>query len=303
MKVSGFTFIKNALIYDYPIEEAIRSILPICDEFIVAVGKSDDETLMLIEQIDSNKIKIIETEWDESLREEGRVLALETNKSFSNISNDSDWAFYIQADEVVHEKYLEVIYQTMLQYKDDAQIDGLLFNYLHFYGSYDYVGSSNSWYKYEIRIVRNDKSIYSYKDAQGFRKNNNKKLRVRPIDAYIYHYGWVKDPLAMQRKQENFNKFWHNDKWIQQNIPIVNEFNYNRNIKELSLFSGNHPKVMKKRINEKNWKFTYDITFNRKSLKDKVKDLFSNYFGINLGYKNYKIIRLIGRKISEHNKR
>ena len=61
MKVAGFTFIKNALIYDYPIVEAIQSILPLCDEVVVAVGKSEDKTLELIQSIHPSKIRIIET--------------------------------------------------------------------------------------------------------------------------------------------------------------------------------------------------------------------------------------------------
>ena len=289
MKISGFTFIKNALIYDYPIVEAIKSILPICDEFIVAVGKSDDETLKLINQIDPDKIKIVETQWDESLRLGGRVLAAETDKAFSNISKDSDWGFYIQGDEVVHEKYLDTIYEAMLKYKDEDKIDGLLFKYLHFYGSYSYVGASSNWYQNEIRVVKNDKSIYSYKDAQGFRKKDNEKLRVCPIDSYIYHYGWVKDPKAMQRKQENFNKFWHDDKWINDNIQKASEFNYNKAVSELKKFTGEHPKIMKKRINDKNWKFDYDIAYDKRSLKDKIKQFLKKYFGIDIGYKNYII--------------
>jgi len=292
MKVAGFTFIKNALIYDYPIREAINSILPICDEFIVAVGKSDDDTLNLIKQINTNKIRVIETEWDETQREGGRVLAIETDKAFSNISDDIDWAFYIQGDEVVHEKYLNVIYKAMKQYKDIEQIDGLLFKYLHFYGSYDYIGTASNWYKHEIRVIKNNKSIFSYRDAQGFRKGENEKLRVVPIEACIYHYGWVKELIAMQRKQENFHKYWHDDNWVRKNVPLVEEFDYNRDIKELGRFSGQHPKVMQKRINDKNWGFNYDISIDRKSLKDKIKDILSKYFGVNLEYKNYKIVRL-----------
>ncbi len=122
MKVTGFSFIKNAIIYDYPIVEAIKSILPICDEFVVAVGKSDDETLDLIRAIDS-KITIFETEWDENLREGRRVLAVETDKAFQKIAKDSDWAFYIQGDEVVHEKYLDTIQKAMEKYKDNPKID------------------------------------------------------------------------------------------------------------------------------------------------------------------------------------
>ena len=48
MKVCGFSFIRNAVKYDYPIVESIRSILPICDKFVVAVGNSEDNTLQLI---------------------------------------------------------------------------------------------------------------------------------------------------------------------------------------------------------------------------------------------------------------
>ena len=289
MKVSGFTFIKNALIYDYPIEEAIRSILPICDEFIVAVGKSDDETLQLISQIDTDKIKIIETEWDESLRAGGRILAVETDKAFANIAKDSDWAFYIQGDEVIHQKYLGIIQDAMKKHKDDFNLDGLLFNYLHFYGSYDYVGSSSNWYSNEVRIVRNDKSIYSYRDAQGFRKGNNEKLRVQPVDAFVYHYGWVKEPKAMQQKQENFNKYWHNDEWISDNILVADEFDYSRGMRKLAPFLDQHPEVMKKRISNKNWKFNYDISFNKNSIKDRFKKIMNKYLGIDLGYKNYII--------------
>ena len=138
MKVTGFTFIRNAIKLDYPIVEAINSILPICDNFVVAVGNSEDDTLKLIQSIDPSKISIIQTIWDDTLRENGAVLAIETNKAFQAIGIESDWAFYIQGDEVIHEQYLEIIHKAMVYYKNRNDIDGLLFNYLHFYGSYDY---------------------------------------------------------------------------------------------------------------------------------------------------------------------
>ncbi len=290
MKVSGFSFVKNALIYDYPVVEAIRSILPICDEVVVAVGKSDDETLELIRSIDP-KVRIIETEWDESLREGGRVLAEETDKAFKAISEDSDWAFYIQGDEVIHEKYLDTIKEAMINYKDHDKVDGLLFNYAHFYGSYDYVGASASWYANEIRVIKNDPSIYSYKDAQGFRKGDNEKLRVVPIDAFVYHYGWVKDPKAMQRKQENFNKYWHDDNWIDENVIKAEAFDYEGHVRELKKFEGTHPKVMLDRIERLNWQFDYDISIDRKSRKDKIKKLLKR-IGIDTSYRNYIVAKV-----------
>jgi hypothetical protein len=291
MKVTGFTFIKDALIYDYPIVESIKSILPVCDDFVVAVGKSNDDTLNLISQIAPDKIRIIETKWNESLREGGKVLAVETDKAFAQVTDDSDWAFYIQGDEVVHEKYLDTIYENMVRYKDRADVDGLLFKYLHFYGSYDYVGASSRWYSHEIRVIRNNKSIYSFRDAQGFRKGNVEKLNVIPIDAYMYHYGWVKELRAMQKKQENFNKYWHDDQWVEEHVEKADEFDYAKSDIELKPFTGDHPEIMKKRIEARNWKFDYDLSKNSRTLKEKTKGFLIKYFGLDFNYKNYRIVR------------
>jgi len=290
MKVTGFTIIRNALKFDYPVVEAITSILPICDEFIVAVGNSEDETLQLIKQINSPKIKIIETVWDDSLREGGQVLALETNKAFDAIDKDATWCFYIQSDECVHERYLTTIKEAMLKYKDDKQVEGLLFNYLHFYGNYSYVGNSVQWYGKEIRIIKNDKSIRSYKDAQGFRKTDNTKLNVKHIDAYIYHYGWVKPPKIQQAKQEHFHKMWHDDEWMKKNVVPSEEFDY-LIVDSLEPFIGNHPQVFQNRVNALNWNFTFDKSKVKTSFKNKLKLFVQKYTGWKMGeYKNYKLI-------------
>ena len=227
MKVTGFSFVRNAIKFDYPIVEAITSILPVCDEFVVAVGKSEDATLDLIRAINSPKIKIIETVWDDSLRKGGKVLALETDKAFAAISPDTDWAFYIQGDEVIHEKYLPVITEAMQKWKDDKRVEGLLFNYLHFYGSYDYVGDSRRWYRREIRVLKYNKDIRSFRDAQGFRLGN-KIIRVKAVDAEVYHYGWVKPPELQQAKQQHFHKMWHDDEWMKKNIPQSAQFDYSK---------------------------------------------------------------------------
>lgn len=290
MKVTGFSFVRNAVKLDYPIVEAIQSVLPICDDFVVAVGKSDDETLALIKSIKSGKIKIIETVWDDTLRVGGKVLADETNKAFAAIPDDTDWCFYIQGDEVIHEKYLDTVYGEMKKWKDNKNVDGLLFKYLHFYGSYDYIGTSTKWYPNEIRVIRKDKSIYSYRDAQGFRKGDDQKLNVKPIDAYIYHYGWVKKPASMQQKQETFNKLWHDDAWVDRNIVKATEFDYAAQIDSLKNFEGTHPAVMQERIERINWQFDYDISMNKVSVKEKFKQLAKGKLGMDFSYKNYKII-------------
>jgi hypothetical protein len=290
MKVSGFTIIRNAVKFDFPIIEAIESILPLCNELVVVVGNSDDGTLALIKNIESPKIRVIESVWDDGKREGGRTFAIETDRAFQAVSSDSDWAFYIQADEVVHEKYHSSIRAAMLRYKDDQRVEGFLFDYKHFYGSYDYVGDSWQWYRREIRIIKNNKKIFSYRDAQGFRKQPNEKLNVKLIEASIYHYGWVKDPRTMQKKVEGYFKYYYTDDQIKANVVLADEYDFGK-IDSLSLFTDTHPTVMMKRINRLNWKFNYDISRKNLKTKEKLKRFIKKLTGIRIGeYQNYKII-------------
>ena len=290
MKISGFTIIRNAVENDYPIVEAIKSILPVVDEMIVLIGDSQDSTEALIKNINDPKIKIHYSKWDINLRKGGKVLAVETDKAFQLIDPESDWAFYIQGDEVVHEKYLLVIKAACEKYKDDKEVEGLLFKYLHFYGTYDYVGDSRRWYHREIRIIRNDKKISAYRDAQGFRVGRT-KLKVKLIDAYIYHYGWVKSPKQMKRKQQNVSRFWNEDseEW-RKYIQEEDVFNFDE-FDSLQKFTGTHPAVMKERIEKKNWDIDIDLSKKKFSFKDALLYKFEKLTGIRpFDFKNYRII-------------
>lgn len=291
MKISGFTIIKNAIINDYPIAEAISSILPAVDEMIVLVGNSSDDTKKLVQSINSEKIKIYDSVWDSSMRKGGEVLAVETNKAFQLIDKESTWAFYIQADEVVHEKYLPAIIEACKKYKDDLRVEGLLFKYLHFYGTYDYVGDSRQWYNKEIRIIRNDKSISAYRDAQGFRKGRI-KLKVKPIEAYVYHYGWVKSPEQMKKKMKEVSRYWQAESEGWENYMKSEDFFRFEEFDSLNKFTGTHPAVLKNRIQEKNWDLKFDLSKKRFSFKDKLLHWFEKKTGIRLfDFKNYKIIK------------
>ena len=292
MKISGFTIVRNAVKCDYPIVEAIRSILPVVDEMIVLVGNSEDNTEELIRCIPSDKLRIYHSIWDENLNKGGEVLAKETDKAFQLISPDSDWAFYIQADEVIHEKYHDIIKSTALLYKDDKRVDGLLFNYLHFYGTYDYVADSRKWYHKEVRIIRNDKSIQAYRDAQGFRRGSE-KIHVKPVDAWVYHYGWVKNPLKMKEKLKRVQQeLWLDSIDKPANVASVagEIFDFTQ-FDSLRLFESDHPLVMKKRIEEKNWTIDLDISRKKFSLKERLLYWYEKKTGRRLfDFRNYKII-------------
>jgi glycosyltransferase involved in cell wall biosynthesis len=290
MKIAGFTIIKNAVTNDFPIVEAIRSLLPVVDEMIVLIGDSSDETTALIEAIGDAKIKIHHSVWNKNLRKGGAVLADETNKAFALISNEYTWAFYIQGDEVVHEKYYPVIRTACERYASDTAVQGLLFKYKHFYGTYDYVGDSRKWYAHEIRIIRNNKSISAYRDAQGFRIGKA-KLPVARIDASIYHYGWVKSPTQMRKKIKESSVYWNDDTQMEKIKSSPDDYDFS-GFDSLEKFTGTHPGVMLDRIQRQNWVIDLDLSQKKFSFKNKCLYLFEKLTGIRpFDFKNYKIIR------------
>ncbi|MDR3713629.1 MAG: glycosyltransferase family 2 protein [Puia sp.] len=291
MRVAGFLFIRNAIKYDYPVLQAIQSILPLCDDMYVSVGNSEDDTAGLISSLQSPKMHISHSVWDDSLKEGGRVLAVETDKVFDQIPDGVDWCIYIQADEMIHENDYALIRAEMEKYKADQRVEGFLFKYRHFYGSYDYVGDSRRWYSHEIRIIRNDKQIRSYRDAQGFRKNG-RKLRVKALEATIYHYGWVRHPNSQLNKHLDFEKLYGGDKWARTvQLTKKSDFDYSE-IDSLQKFTGTHPQVMQDLISRKDWHFSIDLSRKNFNLKGWLLYWVEKYTGKRLfDYRNYEIIR------------
>ena len=248
MRVSGFTFVRNAVKYDYPVVESIRSILPVVDEFIVNVGRCEDGTLELIRSISDPKIKIVESVWDETLRKDGLIYAQQTNIALSHCTGD--WAFYIQADEVVHEDDLPVIQEAMRRQLGNPEVKGLLFRYLHFIADY---WSTNPWFYHKaVRIIRNNGEVESCGDAVGFHlKATQQYLQSGPktgipySGARIFHYGWVKDPETLLAKRKEQAQKHHGDSLppdqAKQLAHATFQFEDYAVLKE---FSGSHPAVM-----------------------------------------------------------
>ena len=253
VSISGFTFCRNAVAFDYPIVESIRSILPIVDEYVVNVGRSDDGTLDLIRSVRDPKIRIFETEWDETLRRDGRIFSQQTNLALARCKGD--WAFYLQADEVVHEDDVCNVLKSLEQVHPRHDVLGLLFRYLHFKGDY---WSIDPWsYHWEVRLIRNDGRLRSVGDASGFGciedpvQQNLKaepERRLAKSGARIFHYGYVKDPAVLVQKKR-YQASLHHEVVPEPERRVLArsawEFETYDILKE---FSGTHPAVMGARV-------------------------------------------------------
>jgi hypothetical protein len=314
MKISGFSMGKNVSKLYYPIKESIESILPIVDEFIFAMGDNDvdDSTLEILKQIDSPKLKIIHTVWDIEGFPNGTENARQTNIAKDACSGD--WLLHLQADEVIHEKYLPVIQKACEKYLDDERVEGFLFQYKHFYGDYEHYNDQYGWYPKEIRLVRNKPDIYSFRSAQSFKrvpnfdgKNFRQEkgtfpLNVVELDAYIYHYGWVRPPEYMQKKTKSLDTIHKGKTRVESEYKGKSSYFDYGNLSNLPMFKGTHPKVMKDKIAEFDWadKLHYERTYKparakmkHEKTKGKILSFLNKYLlpePVKIGYSNWNII-------------
>ncbi len=313
MTISGFSFVRNGIKLYYPVQEAIRSILPICSEFVIAIGQGDpdDKTREQVATLKDPRIKIIDTVWEEKYFKKGIINSTQTDIAMHSCSGD--WLFYLQADEVVHEKFLPVIQQRCEQLQANDQVEGLLFGYRHFWGDYEHYHAGHGWYPHEIRIVRNLPQIHSYQSAQSFRwfdyydnprqEKGTRKLNVAAVDAQIYHYGWVRPPHLMQNKRRSLDSVhWGLQKASEHYSKERDYFDYGP-LDLLEVFRGTHPRVMEKKIAEMNWrdKLIYSGKPDRSRiphkhelfkyrLLSKVEKVFNGGRQIG-GFKNYRLLK------------
>ena len=268
----------------YPLEASLRSLLPIVDELVVGVGQSTDGTRELVESLGDPKIRVIDTVWDTQKTTGGLILSEKTNEALEHCRHN--WCFYLQADEVIHEKDLARIHQSMVEHEQNPKVEGLLFKYFHFYGAYSTLATNRKWYRNEIRVIKKDSGATSFRDAQGFRIHG-RKLNVVPSGGTVYHYGWVKPPKQMGVKSNLLNYWWHGNKKDQDNFSYAKQYG-------LRTFTGEHPAVMKEMIAAQDWTFDPRRSLSDWSLKDvnlMLSDGLEWLTGFRIGeYRPYRLI-------------
>jgi len=236
VSISGFTFIRNGVELGFPFEASIRSLLPLVDEFVVAVGAGSDETLARVRAIADPKIRIIETHWNERMADRGFVYAQQ--KMIAQYSCVGDWAFYLEGDEVVHESDLAAIRASVERHHANPAVEALVFDYHHFYGSPDWVSISPGWYRRECRLIRN--TIRSYApDGQYWLVTTDHKRGRNPqaalANAHVYHYGWIRRNEDLQKKLDQVSKYWA--------TPAAQVRYSQFDARALARFQGTHPAV------------------------------------------------------------
>ena len=285
MKVSAFTFIKNGQILGYPFLQSIQSILPIVDEFVINVGESEDDTLNMLHSIKDQKVRIIESKWNDGMQDRGYVYGQQ--KMIAQFNCTGDWAFYIEGDEVYHEKDLEKIKNSMQINLNNPEVEALVFDFNHFYGNANSVLNSPGWYRTEARIIKNSLRSYSPDSLFWLVLGSNKKGRypkAKHTGVSCFHYGWVRSEYQMNLKVKQVQKYWGNK---------TNKIEYSQMDQEIvKEFKGVHPEIMKDWLNNEIGIYQTDSSYKltNKQKKHRLMIKFENFFNIELSKKHYKLL-------------
>jgi hypothetical protein len=291
MKISGFTFLRNGQKLGYPFVASIRSILPLVDEFVIALGPCDDDTEKMVREIGDPKIRIIPTQWNENIRPDYSVkgFVYGQQKTIALYNCTGDWAFYLEADEVLHEDDLPKIRVAMEKYLKDERVEALAFDFLHFYGNANTLAWSPGWYRSEVRIIRNTIPAWSSESLFFNVVVSHKKSRqprAAHTGATIFHYGWVRNEAQMNLKSAASLKYW-------QNRPSA-EVNYaNVDSAALKLFTGTHPKIIRDWLPKAEGIFKADPDHQPTAREKKHRRMLwlEKTFGMRFNKKHYRLVR------------
>ena len=297
MKVSGFTFIRNAVRPDYPVVESISSILPIVDEFVVNVGPDEDGTLDLIQSIDDPKVKIIQSQWNPNMNRGGFIFTQQTNIALFNCMGK--WAFCLQADEVVHEEDLPMIVACMDKYLDDDRVEGLTLRQLNFYGDYQTIMNVYPYRnRRRCRIVKPHRFALSRGDSAGFTvypkfKEKGHRIRVVETGARLFHYWNVKSQKAFEAKRQAAQSYWGDKSFQDEELDYYHYFPR----QFVTEYKGTHPKVMSSRISKhpvsldlssSSWRTKLRLGERRRLLKTRFVTHITDRFS---GRGSYKLLK------------
>lgn len=286
--LSGFTLVKNATVREYPVEAVLRTLARACDEVVVNVGASEDDTLERIRSVDAPELRLLRREWPDEFGSHLKELSSESNRALDACRHD--WALYLQADELIHEDDLPALRRALARAEADGRAEGLLFDYLHFHGSPDWVLEGRRRYRREVRVVRRGAGVRSVRDAQGFRVGGagGRKPRVLRAGARIFHYGYVKSREGIDRKQ----RLWK--RWFGQEPSEDEGFTFHR-YRGVRRFEGEHPAAIRPWLEGRSWPFEPDEAEppprDLRTLKVRLSDAVERWTGHRpLEHRNWELI-------------
>ena len=291
MKISGFTFVRNAEAFGYPVQASIRSLLPLVDEFVVALGPCTDNTEQLIRDIGDPRVRIIHTAWNEHVRSDTGVkgFVYGQQKTVALFNCTGDWAFYLEADEVVHEDDIPVIRACLERHLENERVEAIVFDYLHFYGNRNTLAWSPAWYRQAARIIRNTIPAWAPKGlfftVQDSPRRGRYPRAVACDGARIFHYGWVRSEEQILHKHQLIKGLFGNKPDERIDLGEVDP-------RILRPFTGTHPAAVQAWLPRTNEPFRANPTYclTPRDRRHRLLLQFEQLTGYRFNRKHYTLI-------------
>lgn len=268
----------NVTIMDYPLEEAVYTALQICDEAVIVMGQSQDDTEQRVWSIFEGY-------------EPGRVVMCKQYFvydrgwqqrwwNFAVAQTDAEWLLWLDADEAIHEGKVGKIHDLME--KPDCGL--IRFPFLHFYATKDYairmplvhntrMGRRSIGYRmvnWCTDQTPNNAACQVVFGLDGIEANAHswEGEYIEDVDAPIYHYGWCRDATALAISQVKHRAWYADGGGLERGtIPMVRPHPFDVKGKlsngRLARWEGSHPAIMDKWFNDhrERWKETQEMVY------------------------------------------
>lgn len=199
-KLTGISMIKDGIKHDYCFEECIASLKEFCDELIICDAGSIDGTAKVLKKMEDRKTKVIycePEEWEEQKYLKHQILNYFSNKAIAEVV--TDWVFYQQADEILHEKCYQFVRGAINSGKANGYSCARLNLWASPYKMLNVVGDRNPC---STKVIRLAKSEYmTYGDAESIACDNVSDEYTNQLR--IYHMGFVRSKEVHADKIRN----------------------------------------------------------------------------------------------------
>lgn len=201
--LGGTMFVRNGIRYDYCFREAIASLLSFCDKVVVVDAGSDDGTddeLIEIQEANPDKLKIIlddSVAWNSIPGKEKLVHYTDEAIRFL----ETDWNFYLQADEILHETSIPWIRRAITEDQEGFHVSRINL-WKNPFMRLNVPQNRMPCSPIVLRLARTE--FRSYGDAESLATNTCSDEYVDRIK--IYHMGFVRRREVMKEKIINMQE-------------------------------------------------------------------------------------------------
>ncbi len=214
--ISGCVAARNSVKFGYPLRECLESLVPICDEVVLAYDPTTDDGTpeLAIRLRDELGIVLFESPWDMNNMKKGLEIGHQSQVAMDACSPSTEWRLCVQQDEAFHEEDHSKIQELVRN--DLPGVTGFDFVRPYFFGNLHTI--RRDWSVKITRLTKKGTHTYDDFDGQNCRPLNP-LMHHADSGIWLYHYSRIGDPQLIAKRVRNVDSFFH----AEDNLPEESE--------------------------------------------------------------------------------